>query len=239
MAFSRYVVVGTVMTTLAIVAGCGSSKESQDFETTDSDLKLSGTRYLGLIVSGETRTAQYTSSPTYRAYGFDAKGGDEITVDVKSHDGDPIGYISDANYKVLALNDDVSSSTLDSQVKYKVPAGQPSQSYRAVFRDYDQLEAEFDVTLTVKSPAAPKTCSYGGKQYEPGEQFDANDTCNTCTCSDTGAVACTKALCACNPAKETNRKYLYTPQQCTFVRYVCPAGQKSFANPCGCGCEPK
>lgn len=240
MSFSRYVVVAAV-TSLTAIAGCGADsagKEDLDVASTESDLKLSGTKYLGQIVSGQTRTAQYSSPPPYRAFGFEATGGDEIVADVKSHNGDAVAWLTDEKYNVLAFNDDASKSTLDAKVKYKVPAGQATRAYRIVFRDYDNLAAEFDVTLNIRSAAPPVvTCSYDGKQYKPGEQFDSTDGCNTCTCSESGAVGCTKMACACNPAKERNRAYRYTPQQCMVVRFTCPPGQRPFSNPCGCGCE--
>ncbi len=239
MSFSRFVVAGLLVTAFAAVAGCSaesSAKEEDDVAATESELKLSGTRYLGKISNGETRSGYYYSPPTYRSYGFDAKGGDEITVDVKSVYGDAVGWITDSSYNVLAFNDDASSRTLDSKVKYKVPAGQSARSYRIVFRDYDLLEATFNVTLSIKS-TAPSTCSYGGQTYQTGDQFEATDGCNTCSCSESGSVACTKRACTCNPATETHRNYVGTPQQCMMIRYTCPSGQVPFSNSCGCGCE--
>jgi hypothetical protein len=236
MSFSRFVVVGAVLATLAATGCSTGEKDEPSATTTESELKLSGTRYLGQILSGETRTAQYAKSPLYRSYAFDAKGGDEVTVDIDSHDGDPIGWITDANYTVLATNDDANANTLASKVKYKVPATQAAKSYRIVFRDYDQLEAEFDVTLTVKS-FAPPTCSYGNQTYRVGDTFKSTDGCNGCSCTSTGTVSCTKNACACNPLKEPERSYRGTPQQCMVMRYSCPAGQQAFSNACGCGCE--
>ncbi|HVH43446.1 MAG TPA: hypothetical protein VM925_13925 [Labilithrix sp.] len=242
MSFSRFVVACVFVTTFASLAGCSAEsngKEEQDVATTESQLKLSGTRYLGRIANGETRTVAYSSPPGFRSYGFDAKGGDEITVDVKSHNGDPIGWITDASYNVLAVNDDASTSTLESKVKYKVPAAQPARSYRIVFRDYDKLDAEFDVKLSIRSATTTTTCEYGGQRYRPGDQFASTDGCNTCTCGESGSVACTKMACACNPLKEPHRSYTGTPQQCMVIRYTCPTGQVPFSNACGCGCEPR
>ena len=239
MLFSRYVVAGLLVTAFAAVAGCsteGPGKGEEDVAATESELKLSGTRYLGKIKSGETRTGYYYAPPTYRSYGFDAKGGDELTVDVKSVYGDAVGFITDSSYNVLAFNDDASSSTLDSKMKYKIPSDLPARSYRIVFRDYDLLEATFSVTLSIKS-TAPAACSYGGQTYQSGDQFEATDGCNSCSCSASGSVACTKMACTCNPATETHRNYVGTPQQCMVIRYTCPSGQVPFSNSCGCGCE--
>ena len=141
---------------LAAVTGCASpdaaaTKESID--SSESDLKLSSPQYLGTIADGATKTSSYTNPPRYRAYGFTAAGGDEITATVKSFDGDAMGWITTSSYTVLAANDDASSSTLDSKVVYTVPAGTASRSYRIVFRDYDLLDATFSVKLSIKSTA--------------------------------------------------------------------------------------
>lgn len=239
MSLSRVIVSGLLVTAFATLLGCSSQsgeKGDEDVAITESELKLVGARYLGKIKSGETRRGYYYAPPIYRSYGFDAKGGDEITVDVTSIYGDGMGWITDARYNVLAFNDDASKYTLDAKVTYKVPAGQAARSYRIVFRDYDLLEATFRVTLDIKS-AAPATCSYDGQTYAPGDEFEATDGCNTCTCGPDGLVGCTKKACVCNPAAEPHRSYVGTPQQCMLIRYSCPKGQASFSNDCGCGCE--
>ena len=42
-----------------------------------------------------------------------------------------------------------------------------------------------------------------GNEYCAGEAFLSGDGCNTCRCSDTGAVSCTKMAC---PPPEQNTK---------------------------------
>lgn len=238
---SRFVFAGVlgVVTAFASLSGCsteaGDSKENVA-SSAESELKLSGTRYLGKLSNGETRTGYYYNPPTYRSFGFDAKGGDSITVDIKSQEGDAMGWITDSSYNVLAQNDDASSSTLDSKVTYKVPSGQASRAYRIVFRDYDLLDATFTVSLKITS-STPATCTYNKQTYQPGDEFSAIDGCNTCTCSSTGSVGCTKKACVCDPANETNRTYVGTPQQCMTLRYTCQPGWTPFSNACGCGCE--
>jgi hypothetical protein len=239
MSLSRFVIAGLFATAFAALAGCSTSndeKKSPDVAVTESDLKLVGTKYLGKIKNGETKTGYYYAPPNYRSYGFDAKGGDEITIEVTSVYGDGMAWITDTGYNVLAFNDDASPSTLDAKVTYKVPAGKPARSYRIVFRDYDMLEATFKVSLAIQSPA-PATCSYGGQTYQPGDNFEATDGCNSCSCGEDGAVACTKMACVCNPATEPHRNYVGTPQQCMVIRYTCQSGQTPFSNDCGCGCE--
>jgi len=236
---SRVAIVAGLVVAFASLAGCStesSEKETGDVASVESDLKLSGTRYLGKILNGETRTGYYYNPPRYRSFSFDAKGGDEITVDIKSYEGDAVGYITDSYYNVLAYNDDYSSYNLDSKVTYKVPTGTGARSFRIVFNDYDLLDATFTIKLAVKS-AVQTTCAYDGETYEPGDSFPSTDGCNTCTCGSTGSVGCTKRACTCDPANEPWRNYIGTPTQCMTIRYTCSSGQRSFQNSCGCGCE--
>lgn len=234
----RALAVAGVCVVLGTLVGCSSApaeKQMEDTATVESELKLVGVKYLGTIANGETRTGYYYNPPRYRAFGFKAKGGDQITVDVKSHEGDAVGFLTDYFYNVVAANDDASYYTLDSKVTYKVPAGTPERWFRIVFRDYDLLDATFTVKLSIKSAAV--TCSYGGETYQPGQSFPSTDGCNTCTCGDNGSVGCTKMACACNPANEPWRDYVGTPEQCMVIRYTCAPGKVPFSNACGCGCE--
>jgi hypothetical protein len=41
----------------------------------------------------------------------------------------------------------------------------------------------------------PLTCSYAGTPYHAGATFPATDGCNTCSCTSSGAVACTLMAC--------------------------------------------
>ena len=48
------------------------------------------------------------------------------------------------------------------------------------------------------SCATPVTCEDGdGTVYNVGDSFDAGDGCNTCTCTDSGLIACTLMACVC------------------------------------------
>jgi hypothetical protein len=39
------------------------------------------------------------------------------------------------------------------------------------------------------------TCVYGGKVYQTGQSFPADDGCNTCTCLSNGGAGCTRKAC--------------------------------------------
>jgi hypothetical protein len=226
---------------LPVVSGCSSATADasgkEPVESYESELRLASPKYLGQIASGETKTVSYSNPPKFRAYGFTARGGDQITADVKSVNGDAMAWITTTTFDVLVANDDATSNTLDSKVVYTVPAGTASRAYRVVFRDYDLSSANFSVTLAIKSGSA--SCSYGGATYAPGDSFAATDGCNTCSCSAAGNAVCTKKACvaACDPESEPWRNYVGTPSQCMMIRYSCSGGKVSFQNACGCGCE--
>lgn len=215
--------------------GCSSSERvKEDVSTESSELKLSGVKYLGKIATGETKTTPYFNPPRYRAYGFDAYPGDEVTVEVTSTYGDAMTWLTDTGYESFAYNDDASDETLNSKIVYKIPTSAAPAAYRIVFRDYDTLDATFKVSLTIRPGSL---CQYGGEVYHGGETFTATDGCNTCACGPSGIVSCTKRVCACNPANEPWRNYLGTPETCLTLRYTCNPGWHTFSNACGCGCE--
>lgn len=231
------------MVSLVAASGCSQATEEPDgapdkLAVAESDLKVSGAQYIGRIANGETRKVVYAAPPAFRALGFEARGGDVVTVDIKSVDGDPMAWITDSGYNVLASNDDASPTTLDSRVTYTVPKSTARRTFRIVMREYDQAAANLSVTLSI-APAAPPVCQYDGKTFQPNTSFPATDGCNTCSCGPNGGTpACTKMACpACNPASETNRNYLGTPTTCMTIRFTCQAGWAPFSNACGCGCE--
>lgn len=225
------------ITCLASLNGCAAEPEREkDVSSQEAELRLAAPMYLGDIASGQTRSAYYKSSPRYRAFGFTAKGGDAVTIDIRSGLGDAVGWLTNETYDVLAFNDDASPSTWNSHIKYEVPAGTPAQAYRIVFRDYDLFSATFHVSLSVVSAPEPVTCNVNGTVYGEGASFPSADGCNTCTCASAG-VACTKKACVCNPEAEPWRRYLGTPTTCMTIRYTCFTNERSFQNECGCGCE--
>jgi len=84
----------------------------------------------------------------------------------------------------------------------------------------------------------PAACTYEGQDYLPGDSFPALDGCNTCSCTDSGMVACTKMACVCNPAAEWWRHYVATDvNTCAVMKYSCQPKTQHFSNECGCGCE--
>lgn len=92
----------------------------------------------------------YSWKPRFRAFKFAGDAGDEIDVWVRSADGDPVTWVLDDSFRVVASNDDADTSTLDSHVVATLPP-HPSRTHYIVFRDY-WLDS---VTMTVELGGRP------------------------------------------------------------------------------------
>lgn len=87
-------------------------------------------------------------------------------------------------------------------------------------------------------PPDADTCRYGGKEYQVGDSFPADDGCNHCSCGEGGHVQCTLKLCSCDDGDPRRKWVSRDVNQCRLMLYVCADGLKPFTNACGCGCEP-
>lgn len=224
---------------IAVACATGGSDDGEKSASSSAALsdalRITTTQYLGKITNGDTRESRYTAAPSYQSYGFEAKGGDEITAVVSAVDGDAVAWITDDNLHILAMNDDAHQGTLDARVDYRVPNGLASQSYRLVYREYGYKARAFTTSFSVDVAAG--VCAYNGQAYNPGDSFESIDGCNSCSCDPSGAVSCGSKVCDCNPASEPWHTYYGTPSQCIQLIYSCPFGERTFANTCGCGCE--
>jgi hypothetical protein len=80
-------------------------------------------------------------------------------------------------------------------------------------------------------------CTYEGNEFSQGSTFPSRDGCNTCTCAQS-SVSCTDLNCPCDPAVEWYRSYVGgSPEECSLIKFACPANTIGFQNECGCGCE--
>src|SRR5262249_4197326 len=88
----------------------------------------------------------YTRSPRYRSVGFGGVAGDTVDIAVTSTDGDPVAWLLDFQGNVIAMNDDASSTTLDSHIHTKLTAS--NGRYFIYFRAYSLHKWHMTVTET-------------------------------------------------------------------------------------------
>jgi hypothetical protein len=82
----------------------------------------------------------------------------------------------------------------------------------------------------VLSPSEQRACVYDGKPYPHGQQFPANDGCNTCVCAD-GEIQCTQMACEpvqeCRAASDCAEQGIDT-SFCPDGAWACLEGQCEF-----------
>jgi hypothetical protein len=144
---------------LAFVLGCGApgkSDPSDDFSGLGDEKSDSFSSKMKIVAtlpqpSGEVAIG-YSSSPIYRAIKLKAQSGDWIKVTVTNgsskaspnQDGDPVTWLLDSSYKVIAKNDDATSSITDSQITARL---KKSGTFYVVIRDYNYTAGSFTVQL--------------------------------------------------------------------------------------------
>jgi hypothetical protein len=107
---------------------------------------------LGTIPYGTTTpTIVLRGVPRFRAFAFRGNTNDPVEVWVRSPDGDPVAWILNERFAVVAENDDANEGEQDALLQLSLPA---PGTYYILFRDYDFAPASFTVSLQ-RGRAAP------------------------------------------------------------------------------------
>lgn len=132
-----------------VLAAACSAQDTAKEEAVDestAELSVKNLRIVGSLSYGETSKAVPYARPRYTAFKFAGDAGDEVDVWVRSKSGDPVAWILDDDFKVVAKNDDASATDLSSHVKVKLPA-HTSRTHYVVVRDYYRDPMTFTVEL--------------------------------------------------------------------------------------------
>jgi hypothetical protein len=204
--FASHALASLALATLA--ASCGGDAATEKAPATDDFAELTADptaakedafspswRIVGSLTYGQTSAAvSYRNPPRYRAFKFAGQPGDKVDVWVRSTNGDPVAWLLDDSFRVLASNDDASRGNTNSHIVATLRANTRPEivTYYIVFRDYDWSPGTFKVQLK----GEPAGCTYDGQAYPVGADFPSTDGCNTCSCGPNGSVGCTKRACA-------------------------------------------
>ncbi len=150
---SSLVFVSMLAVSLSTTIACSSSESGEEVGTSQDAIRaLQPGEVLGKIVSGETKTIDYTSTPRFRAVSFFANRGDEVDIWARSTTGDAMLWLAASDYTNVALNDDADATTSDAHIKTKLAkAGQ----YFIVLRDHFERAAQFSLSLTKRAECDP------------------------------------------------------------------------------------
>ncbi len=126
------------MVGLLVLGSCGGKVDpTEDFsDLAGLDLKSDAFSYrlklLGDALDGAK--VKYTRTPRFRGWSFQAAEGSGLDAWVRSKVGDPVAWLLDESFAVVAKSDDADDSTYDSHLVATIPS---TGTYYIVFRDYD------------------------------------------------------------------------------------------------------
>jgi hypothetical protein len=101
----------------------------------------------------------YSSSPIYRAIKLKARTGDWLKITVKpggagkgdpNTNGDPVAWLLDSTFKVVAKNDDVTKDYLDSQIVVRL---KKTGTFYVLMRDYNYAAGDFTAHISFARPS--------------------------------------------------------------------------------------
>ena len=166
---------------LALTAGCigedldgapaggaaGGKADGIDSERASAHIR-GDSRVEGALEVGTT-SVSYAGDPAFLVYELEAQRGDVLVVSATATEaGDPVLWLLDPDYSILAKNDDESSYSTDSEIHYRVQqGGQLLVAITELFRD----EATFELTL--RGASEPDEADLGAfLALPPEEQMD-------------------------------------------------------------------
>jgi hypothetical protein len=152
----------TLLASVLILSACAASKPdpTDEFSSLNgldekSDAFSSKMLTVGTLTGSGQVQVPYTATPKYRALKFKGHAGDLIKVNVNAwagkvkSDGDPVAWVLDNHYTIVAKNDDVSDSQTDSQIVVQLFK---TATFWIVVRDYNGNDANFTVDFTLARP---------------------------------------------------------------------------------------
>jgi hypothetical protein len=135
-------------------AACAADPQSKEevVDETTQELTSGQTRIAGSLTYGQTsNVTQYRRTPRrYTAYKFSGAAGDKVEIRVTSSNGEPVTWLLDNDWNVIARNDDAASWDTNSTIKATLPANASNTRY-IVVREYWLDNMTFRVKLTGES----------------------------------------------------------------------------------------
>lgn len=154
---------------LTVVSACAiASDDDADFtevaEISAGSNPYSNTRVVGTIDLGFARTVLYAHTPRYRALKFHAEAGTQLELFARSTHGDPMLWLADAGFHVLAFNDDANE---ESNANISIESLAATGDYYLVFRD-KHLESHYVevAALQLNLPPNAPTVAAVETEYE-------------------------------------------------------------------------
>lgn len=137
-----------------LLAGCSAGKTNVSDEAIDlqTDLKSDlwkRTQFLGNFATNTKAVpVSYHNPSLYRSFSFNAEGGKQVDIWIRSTDGDAVAWLFDYKGKRIGFNDDADSTTYDANIHATLPVNGNGFWY-VYFREYSKSDATFLVSAGV------------------------------------------------------------------------------------------
>lgn len=208
-------VLGVVV--LCAGVGCATAPDDAAVEGSASELReLGADEILGQIEYGQTKVVEYTSSPKFRAFWFEAGKGDVVDIEVVSRDAtDPIVWLTDDDFTNIASATDASPTDTRARLRRLLP---DAGKYYVVFRETNMApRAQFSVSVA-KASTWPANCDPDGEGIARPEcqgRPDGIDPFDPASCQ--GAEISADDARAKFRSTEVKPTIYYQTRQCTVI----------------------
>lgn len=142
-----------------VACSSSSSDDKEPVAETSQEITKSQLKIVGSLDYGKASpVTSYKNPPRYVAFKFAGNEGDAVDVWVKSNNGDPVTWILDNDFHIVAVNDDASKTDTNSHVTVTLPKNASATHY-IVVRDYWLDNMTFKVTLAGKPADLAAGCN--------------------------------------------------------------------------------
>jgi hypothetical protein len=154
---------------ILLVIGCAATRNDDVAASSDDFRALTADEILGEIGYGETQDVDVTPTPRYRAFAFQGRKNDQILAQVTSLDAtDPVLWVLDSDFNVVASNDNASATTMNANVTGKfLPK---DGKYYLAFREMSRAPHAKFTAVVRKIGAMPPEC-------DPDDEGFVNPDC--------------------------------------------------------------
>jgi hypothetical protein len=150
----------TALAALTLTIGCQQAAKAPVHDTfTRLSSDKADSANIHMLGYGKTSSPVKVRANSYGWFQLSGNVGDDVSIWVRSSNGDAVAFLLDANDDVLAVGDDAEYGTSDAHLTATLPA---DGTYLIAFREYAYSAASFTVALTgagVLTCAADSDCT--------------------------------------------------------------------------------
>ena len=220
---------------ILLVAACAGTTNGDGTTSAADEIRaMTSEEILGETSYGRTQDVELSPSPRYRAFSFKGAQNDQIQAQVISLDAtDPVLWITDDQFNIVASNNDARPTDLNALVNGKILP--KTGTYFLVFREMNGApKAKFTVAVR-KLGAVPAECDPDGEGFVNPDCTDPPDADPfdpaSCSGEPLTSASATELFGAQGGLRLTGSKIYYRTRQCSVKNGApeCTAWVRAFS----------